>query len=71
LASRSRPNRSRRAFALTTRYGILSRAYFIYGAPGETWETIQETIDLMDEIKSLSAIFYILDVFPGTRLIQT
>jgi len=58
----------KRAFALTTRYGILSRAYFIYGAPGETWETIQETIDLMDEIKPLSAIFYILDVFPGTKL---
>ena len=58
----------KRAFALTTRYGILSRAYFIYGAPGETWKTIQETIDLMDEIKPLSAIFYILDVFPGTKL---
>jgi radical SAM superfamily enzyme YgiQ (UPF0313 family) len=58
----------KRAFALTTRYGILSRAYFIYGAPGETWETIQETINLMEEIKPLSAIFYILDVFPGTRL---
>jgi radical SAM superfamily enzyme YgiQ (UPF0313 family) len=58
----------KRAFALTTWYGILSRAYFIYGAPGETWQTIQETIDLMDEIKPLSAIFYILDVFPGTRL---
>ena len=57
-----------RAFALTTQYGILSRAYFIYGAPGETWQTIQETIDLMDEIKPLSAIFYILDVFPGTKL---
>ena len=58
----------KRAFALTTRYGILSRAYFIYGAPGETWETIQETIDLMEDIKPLSAIFYILDVFPGTKL---
>jgi radical SAM superfamily enzyme YgiQ (UPF0313 family) len=58
----------KRAFALTARYGILSRAYFIYGAPGETWQTIQETIDLMDEIKPLSAIFYILDVFPGTQL---
>jgi tetratricopeptide (TPR) repeat protein len=58
----------KRAFALTTRYGILSRAYFIYGAPGVTWETIQETMDLIDEIKPLSAIFYILDVFPGTRL---
>jgi len=58
----------KRAFALTTRYGILSRAYFIYGAPGETWQTIQETIDLMDKITPLSAIFYILDVFPGTKL---
>jgi len=58
----------RRAFDLTTRYGILSRAYFLYGAPGETWETIQETISLMDEIKPLSVIFYILDVFPGTKL---
>jgi anaerobic magnesium-protoporphyrin IX monomethyl ester cyclase len=58
----------KRAFALTTRYGILSRAYFIYGAPEESWETVQETIDLMEDIKPLSTIFYILDVFPGTRL---
>jgi len=58
----------KRAFALTTQYGILSRAYFIYGAPGETWETVQETIALLEEIKPLSAIFYILDVFPGTKL---
>jgi len=58
----------KRAFALTTRYGILSRAYFIYGAPGETRKTVQETIDLMEEIKPLGAIFYILDVYPGTKL---
>ena len=58
------------AFALTTRYGILARAYFIYGCPGETWATIQETIDLMHEIKPLSAVFYILDIFPGTELYE-
>jgi radical SAM superfamily enzyme YgiQ (UPF0313 family) len=58
----------RKAFALTTRYGILARAYFIYGSPGETWETVQETLDLIHEIKPLSAIFYILDIFPGTAL---
>jgi anaerobic magnesium-protoporphyrin IX monomethyl ester cyclase len=57
-----------RAFRLTTSYGILSRAYFIYGSPGEDWDTIQETVDLMDEIKPLSAIFYVLDLFPGTAL---
>jgi radical SAM superfamily enzyme YgiQ (UPF0313 family) len=60
----------KRAFALTTRYGILSRAYFIYGSPGESHETIQETIDLIHEIKPLSTIFYILDIFPGTALYE-
>lgn len=58
----------KRAFALTTRYGILARAYLIYGCPGESWQTIQETIDLINEIRPLSAIFYILDLFPGTQL---
>ncbi len=61
----------KRAFELTTEYGILSRAYFIYGSPGEDWETIGESIDLMNEIKPLSAIFYILDLFPGTRLYES
>ncbi len=60
----------KRAFALTTKYGILSRAYFIYGSPGENNETIQETIDLIHEIKPLSTIFYILDIFPGTALYE-
>lgn len=60
----------KRAFALTTKYGILSRAYFIYGSPGESHETIQETIDLIHEIKPLSTIFYILDIFPGTALYE-
>lgn len=61
----------KRAFSHTTKYGILSRAYFIYGSQGETWDTIQETIDLMHEIKPLEAIFYILDLFPGTGLYET
>jgi len=59
-----------RAFALTTQHGILSRAYFIYGSPGETWESVQESIDLMMKIKPLSAVFYILDLFPGTQLYE-
>ncbi len=56
------------AFALTTAYGILPRAYFIYGCPGETRKTIDETLALIQRIRPLSAIFYILDVFPGTDL---
>jgi len=60
----------RNAFYLTTRYGILARAYFIYGCPGENSETIQETIDLICGIKPMSIIFYILDIFPGTALYE-
>lgn len=60
----------RRAFSLTKRYGILARAYFIYGAPGETEETIRQTLDLIREIKPLGAIFYLLDLFPGTALYE-
>ncbi len=55
-------------FHLTVSYGILPRAYFIYGSPGENSETIKESIDIILEIKPLSIIFYILVVFPGTDL---
>lgn len=59
-----------RAFRLTTRYGILPRAYFIYGCPGETEETIARTEALIRRVRPLSVIFYILAVFPGTGLYE-
>ena len=59
-----------RAFKLTQHYGMMARAYFIYGCPQESWQTIEQTLDLIDRIKPLSAIFYILDIFPGTALYQ-
>lgn len=62
--------RIRKAFSLTVNRGILARAYFIYGCPGENRDTIRETLDLMDTIRPLSAIFYILDIFPGTALYE-
>lgn len=57
-----------RAFRLTTAHGMMARAYFIYGVPGETAATIQDSIDLMARIKPLGAIFYLLTLFPGTAL---
>jgi len=59
-----------RAFDLTVRFGIMARAYFIYGAPGESDQTIEESLALIRRIRPLSAIFYILDVFPGTALYE-
>ena len=58
----------KRAFDLVKHYGIMPRAYFIYGSPGETPQTIQASIDLILTIKPLSIITYILDIFPGTRI---
>ena len=56
------------AFARTVRHGIMARAYFIYGSPGETEATIQASLDLIDKVKPLSAVFYMLSLFPGTAL---
>lgn len=58
----------RQAFHWTQQSGIMARGYFIYGSPGETWDTIEESLSLIRGIKPLSAIFYILDIFPGTAL---
>jgi anaerobic magnesium-protoporphyrin IX monomethyl ester cyclase len=65
-----RSNQIRRAFDLTVAHGLMARAYFIYGCPGENDETIGQTLDLIREIRPLSAIFYILDIFPGTALYE-
>jgi radical SAM superfamily enzyme YgiQ (UPF0313 family) len=70
LNKRIRNEDVQKAFDSTKKYGILPRAYFIYGSPGESRETIQDTLNLMNSAKPLSAIFYILDLFPGTALYE-
>lgn len=57
-----------RAFSQTHRHGILARAYFIYGSPQETWDTIDATVDLIRAIKPFICISYILEIYPGTKL---
>jgi anaerobic magnesium-protoporphyrin IX monomethyl ester cyclase len=68
LNKRIKNEQVERAFSLTTRYGILPRAYLIYACPGESPATIGETEELIRKIKPLSVIFYVLRVFPGTAL---
>lgn len=58
----------KKAFRITLSYGILPRAYIIYGSPGETKKTIQESIDLINEINPLVIIFHVMVLFPGTVL---
>ena len=56
------------AFHITAKYGILPRAYFIYGCPGESRQTIRASVNLIKTIKPLVAHFFILSIFPGTSL---
>jgi radical SAM superfamily enzyme YgiQ (UPF0313 family) len=56
------------AFHLTAGCGILPRAYLIYGCPGETDATVDRNLALLRRIRPLAAIFYMLTLFPGTRL---
>lgn len=60
-----------KAFRLTASFGILPRAYFIYGSPGETKQTIKESIELIVQIEPLSMISYMLVIFPGTALYRS
>jgi anaerobic magnesium-protoporphyrin IX monomethyl ester cyclase len=57
-----------RAFRLTTEHGILARAYIIYGSPGETDQTIEESVQLLRRIKPCVCLFHVMSVFPGTEL---
>jgi len=57
-----------KAFAITSKYGVLPRAYFIYGSPGESRKTIQESIDLIKKTKPLVIYSSVLSLFPGTAL---
>ena len=52
----------------TRQAGIQTIGYFMVGAPGETPETIQRTIDFAKELKLDFAQFSITTPFPGTKL---
>lgn len=54
------------AVALTRRAGILTTGYFMLGSPGETPETIRDTIDFSKKLSLDFAQFSILIPFPGT-----
>ena len=54
----------------TKELGIVVHLTFMFGLPGETHQTIQETIDLARELQPNSAQFAIATPWPGTRFHQ-
>ncbi|MHC4872335.1 MAG: B12-binding domain-containing radical SAM protein [Planctomycetota bacterium] len=59
-----------RAVKLTQEAGLDVRAAFMLGNPGETKETIEETINLAIRLNPELAIFNITTPFPGTEMFE-
>ena len=64
-------DRARQAFKECRELGIKTQAFFLFGVPGETEETIEETIRFAKEIDADSTQFAIAIPHPGTQLYQT
>jgi anaerobic magnesium-protoporphyrin IX monomethyl ester cyclase len=64
-------DRVREAFRDCRELGIKTQAFFLFGVPGETEETIEETIEFAKELDADSTQFAIAIPHPGTQLYQT
>ena len=60
------PDKAKQALAWAKKAGIKNFGYFIIGLPGETEETIQETIAFSKKLPLNVAIFHIAAPYPGT-----
>ena len=61
----------RKASALCHRYGLKFCHSLIFGGPGETHQTVTETIALMDELKPTAVIALTgIRVLPGTGMVE-
>jgi len=60
----------RHAFKLARDVGIKTQAFFLFGMPGETQETIRETIEFAKEINASSTQFAVAIPHPGTALYE-
>lgn len=63
--------RVRQAFKDCRELGIRTQAFFLFGVPGETQETVEETIEFAKEIDADSTQFAIVVPHPGTELYET
>ncbi|MBR9706088.1 radical SAM protein [Candidatus Pacearchaeota archaeon] len=54
-------------FKLTKKVGIRDYGTFMIGLPGETWKTVDQTIELAKELDPYAVQFSIVIPFPGTE----
>jgi anaerobic magnesium-protoporphyrin IX monomethyl ester cyclase len=61
---------TRTAFAACREAGINTHAHFMVGMPGDTSDSMQQTLDLSLEIEPTTATFGICTPYPGTPLFR-
>ena len=61
---------TQRVFAWAHELKLDTAATFIFGAPSETWETVNKTITFAIQIKPTYANFFILSPYPGTEIYE-
>ena len=60
------PDKAERALVWARKAGIRNWGYFIIGLPGETEETIRQTIDFSKRLPLDIALFHVAAPYPGT-----
>jgi radical SAM superfamily enzyme YgiQ (UPF0313 family) len=60
------PDKAERALVWSKKAGINNWGYFIIGLPGETEETIRETIEFSKKLPLDIALFHVAAPYPGT-----
>ncbi|MGB3715254.1 MAG: radical SAM protein [Candidatus Promineifilaceae bacterium] len=60
------PEKAERALRWAKKAGIMNWGYFIIGLPGETEETIRQTIDFSKKLPLDIALFHVAAPYPGT-----
>jgi radical SAM superfamily enzyme YgiQ (UPF0313 family) len=60
------PDKAERALRWSKKAGIMNWGYFIVGLPGETEETIRQTIDFAKKLPLDIALFHVAAPYPGT-----
>jgi len=61
-------DQTRRAVRMVQKAGIMVRAAFMFGNPGETVETMQRTIDFAIDLDPDISLFNITTPYPGTQM---
>ena len=60
------PDKAERALRWAKKAGIMNWGYFMIGLPGETEETIRQTIDFSKKLPLDIALFHVAAPYPGT-----